>query len=285
VNSGDVFVLLGNGDGTFQSAQAFQALAPRSGDNVSVPGLAVVDFGSAASPGTADGHLDIVVTAEARSGQGGAEVIMLPGLVDKNGNYAGFGAPVVLAHVGVAGTIATGDFLGNKATDLAVADTGGITVIYATPPTLTANSTAATARDLGTVTHLVTLPQSIVSTQEDAYYTVKVPTDAAPDSGDQVVDFALNVQNTAAGGIQMEVLDASGTVLGSGTRFRVTAARGTATAPWAAGRTSSTSTCCRRSSQCRRSPCCPAARQRASSLRSRAITSTRPPRKTRPITL
>jgi len=29
----------------------------------------------------------------------------------------------------------------------------------------------------GTVTHLLTLPQSIVSGQEDAYYTLTVPTE------------------------------------------------------------------------------------------------------------
>ena len=66
VNSGNVFVLLGNGDGTFQTPQPFLVQAPRSGDNVSVKGLAVVDFGSAAAPGTPDKHLDIIVTAEAQ---------------------------------------------------------------------------------------------------------------------------------------------------------------------------------------------------------------------------
>src|SRR5437763_1774740 len=80
-NSGNVHVVLGNGDGTFQPPQDFVAMAPRPGDNVGVHGLAVVDFGSPVDPGKPDGHLDIIVTAQSRSGVGPAEVIMLPGLV------------------------------------------------------------------------------------------------------------------------------------------------------------------------------------------------------------
>ena len=233
VNSGNVYVMLGNGDGTFQSPQAFRVLAPTSGDNVRVVGLDVVDFGrspaaGSTSPGAPDGHLDIIVTAEARSGIGGAQVIMLPGLVDSHGGYAGFGAPVELTQVGFAGQVVSGDFTGNGATDLAVADTGGITVIYGTPPAITPNDTVATARDLGTVTHLVTLPQSIVSTQENAYYTLTVPTESVAGSGDEVLDFAAQFQNVGGGGLQMEVLDAEGDVLGSGTRFRVVAPQGAA---------------------------------------------------------
>ena len=75
---------------------------------------------------------------------------MLPGLgLDSNGNPQ-FGAPVVLAHVGVAGNIADGALVaGSKTTDLAVADEGGITVIYGQPVTLTPNTTAAAARKPG----------------------------------------------------------------------------------------------------------------------------------------
>jgi hypothetical protein len=85
-----------------------------------------------------------VVTAQARSGQGAAEVILLPELLDINGKYAGFGAPIVLATVGTAGNIAVGDFTGAGTTDLAVADKGGVTIIYGKPLTLTPNTTAAT---------------------------------------------------------------------------------------------------------------------------------------------
>jgi len=178
-NSGNVYVQLGNGDGTFQAPVAFTALTPRPGDNVGVFGLAVANFpvpaGAPAAPtGLHYGSQNIVVTAQARSGQGAAEVLLLPELLDASGHYAGLGAAIVLANVGTAGNIAVGDF-GSGGTDLAVADKGGVTIIYGKALTVTPNTTAATARALGNADHVVTLPQAIVTGHEDAFYTYTVP--------------------------------------------------------------------------------------------------------------
>jgi hypothetical protein len=217
-NTGNVYVMFGNGDGTFQAPHAYLAMAPRPGDNVTVNGLAVVDFGT-------DTHPDIIVTAASRSGRGPAEVIELPGLVDGLGHFAGIGAPVVLASVATAGEIAAGKFTTSGATDLAVADKGGITVIYGDPVTIPA-STKAQPRQLGTVVHTLTQPQAIVTGHEDAWYKLTVPTEAAPGAGKEVLDFSGLFTNTQGAGLSMEVTNALGTVLGSGARFRVEAAQG-----------------------------------------------------------
>jgi hypothetical protein len=230
-NSGDVYVILNDGHGGFEAPQVYQARAPRPGENVTVNGLAVVDFGSLPSagssiPGPPDGIPDIIVTAASRNGQGAPELIMLPGLTDAQGNYAGFGAPVVLATLSSAGQIATGDFTGDGTTDIAVADKGGVTVVYGKPLTLTANTTPQTARDLGSVTHLVTLPQAVVTGHEDAYYSYTVPTEAAQGAGNEVIDFSALFQDVGGAGLQMQVTDLVGNVLGSGARFQLQLAQG-----------------------------------------------------------
>jgi hypothetical protein len=217
-NTGNVYVMLGNGDGTFQAPKAYLAMAPRPGDNVTVNGLAVTKFGT-------DTHLDIIVTAQSRSAIGSAEVIELPGLVDSLGHFAGFGAPVVLANVARAGEVAAGKFTASGATDVAVADKGGITVIYGQPVTIQP-STQSQPRHLGTVVHTVTQPQAIVAGHEDAWYTLTVPTEAAPGAGPEIIDFSGLFTYTQGAGLSMEVTNSSGVVLGSGTRFRVQAAQG-----------------------------------------------------------
>src|SRR5262249_8634453 len=127
-DSGAVYVLLGNGDGTFKAPLAFPVQpnpASGSGVGLEVGGLTVVDFAGpppAGSPwegyGPADGRLDLVVTIAPSGGSGDAQVVLLPGLVDGLGRFAGFGSPAVLADVGKAGQVAAGDLDGDGATDL-----------------------------------------------------------------------------------------------------------------------------------------------------------------------
>jgi len=226
-NTGNVYVMMGNGDGTFQAPQTYTAMAPNGGNEVGVYGLAVADFGSPSDsgPGAPDGVPDIIVTAQNRSGSGPGEVIMLPGSVNSAGQYT-LGTPVVLADVATAGKIAVGDFTGNGATDIAATDNDGVLVIYGQAPNIPANTTAATARDLGSAAHVVTQPQAIVAGYEDAYYTYHVPTEDVPGSGAEVVDFSALFQDIGGAGIGMDVLNAAGDVLGSGDRFRVVAAQG-----------------------------------------------------------
>src|SRR5205085_912511 len=89
-----------------------------------------------------------------------------------------------------------------------------------------ANDTPQTARNLGTVVHIVEPTQTIVPGRADAYYTLRVPTEAARGSGDEVVDFSGAFAATAGAGITMEVRDAAGRLLGCGERFRVDAPQG-----------------------------------------------------------
>jgi hypothetical protein len=219
-NTGNVYVMMGHGDGTFQPPVAYQAMAGKNGGNVVISGLTVVDFGSPGAPGTPDGNLDIIVTAASRNG-GAAEVIMLPGL-DHQGN---FGTAMVLANVAVAGEIVAGTFALGGGTDLAVADKGGITVIYGSPITLTPNTTSQHARALGSVDHLTTLPQSIVMGHEDAYFNYVVPTEAVPGAGSQVVDISALFGNLVGSGLSMVVTDPAGNVY-AGPRVRIVAAQG-----------------------------------------------------------
>src|SRR5205823_718781 len=90
-NSGNVYLTLGNGDGTFRIPQAYAAMLPGPSDNLLITGLVVGDFGGLrinnsggfVSTGLEgpDGQLDVVVSAQLRSGTGGAQVILLPSLV------------------------------------------------------------------------------------------------------------------------------------------------------------------------------------------------------------
>lgn len=231
-NSGNIYVLVGQADGTFGRPLRFTAKAPAPGDNVGVFGLTLVDFGSSISPNTPDGHLDLVVTAQSRSGVGKAQVILLPGLTDDRGNWAGFGSPVALADVGTAGKIAAGDFTGSGEMDLAVADSGGVTVIYGRAPTIIPNNSVQTARDLGSAMHLALLPQAIVAGQRDAYFTYAVPMEAVQGSGDQVIDVSALFENVTGPGLVLEVTDGLGKVhlVGTpssfGNRFRLVAPQG-----------------------------------------------------------
>ena len=97
----DVRVLLGNGDGTFQAGQSYDA-----GDE---PGfMAVGDFNG-------DGKLDLAVTAV-----GGVSVLLGKG----NGTFQ----PAQNYAVG-GGSLAVGDFNGDGKLDLAVTDSSGVSIL------------------------------------------------------------------------------------------------------------------------------------------------------------
>jgi hypothetical protein len=239
-NSGNVYTELGNGDGTFQPPVKYTAMVAGPGDNVGVQGVALIPYDPVNSPlplvdpttygpGLNYGSKAIVATAQSRTGQGPGEVILLPELVDAHNNFAGFGNATVLATVKRAGNIAVGNFAGDGQTDVAVADSGGITIVYGisgNPPKLPANTTPATARNLSTVTHYVTPALSITSAQTDAYYKFTVPTEAVPHSGPEVIDVSALFQYQTGAGLRVEVLDSNGNVLGVGPRMQVVAPQG-----------------------------------------------------------
>jgi hypothetical protein len=222
-NTGSLVVLLGNGDGTFQNPTAY-ATAPRIGnDNIGVIGLAVADIDSVAGP--ADGRPDVIVTVRYRSNSDVPQAFVLPGIVpDVSGKV--LGAAVKLGVLKDAGRIAVNDFDGDGKRDLAITEAGGARILYAAAHHVTPNTTEASALDLGTVVHLVTQPRAIVPGFAEAYYTLTVPVESVPNAGDQVIDFSALFQYTEGGGLNLELLNAQGDVLGSGSRFRITAAQG-----------------------------------------------------------
>jgi hypothetical protein len=153
-------------------------------------------------------------------------VIILPGLVDAEGHFAGFGAPEVLASSKSPQDIQTADLSGNGVADAVVVQQDGLQVIYGKPPTLVPNDTPQSARKLGTVVHVVEPALAISTSQEDAYYQLTVPTESVPGAGNEVIDFSGGFQYLEGAGLGMEVLDASGQVVGSGARFRIDVAQG-----------------------------------------------------------
>ena len=99
-NAGQVRYSLNRGDGSFATSQtANVGQFPVS--------VAVADFGSAVRMadgtfvlGPADGHPDLIVSDNGltlATASGPPEIVLLPGLVDDHGNFAGFGGPIRLA--------------------------------------------------------------------------------------------------------------------------------------------------------------------------------------------
>jgi len=222
---------LGNGDGTFGSP----VLLP-DGINVSVNpvpvAVAVADFGSqitlpdgSTTLGPPDGIPDIIV-----ANNGGLAdapgIVVLPGLVDAQGNFAGFGSAIPLALGSSPLDLKVADLTGDGSLDVVVADTGGIDVIYGKPLNLPPNTTPQTARNLGTVVHLVEPTQTIVPGHQDAFFTVTVPTEEAIGAGNEILDFSGLFQGTGGAGLSMAVLTSGGSLLGSGERFQVSAPQG-----------------------------------------------------------
>jgi len=224
-NTGSVIVRTGNGDGHFDDPQIYAAAPGVPADNALVAGLAVADFGDSNGPGTPDGKLDVVVTTRYRKGSDAPALYMLPGVTpDSQGRF--LGAAQKLATLKEAGRISVADYNGDNVQDLAMAETGGVRVVYGEAPTIPANTTLATARNLGTVVHYLSQPLAIVPGFSDAYFKLTVPSEAADGAGAQVLDFSALFQHVQGTGLNMEVLDANGNVLGSGARFRITADQG-----------------------------------------------------------
>jgi hypothetical protein len=118
------------------------------------------------------------------------------------------------------------DVNGNGVPDVLALDENGVRVIYRKTPTLKPNDTPQTARNLGTVVHVVEPTLTLVPGHSDTYYTLTVPTEVVRGAGDEVLDFSGFFQAQAGAGLAMEVTDAAGNVLGSGERFRIVSKQG-----------------------------------------------------------
>jgi hypothetical protein len=222
--SDTVSYALGNGDGTLQSPQTMIAgQAPEAVVVADVGSLEKLPDGSTRL-GPPDGHPDLIL---ADAGllfpvlNGPPEVAVLPGLVDAQGHFAGFGAPIRVASPQEPIDVQVGDVNGDGIPDLVTVDRDGILVTYGRPPGLVPGDP-----DLGTVVHTVEPTLSIVPGNESVVYTLKVPTEAATGAGDEILDFSGHFQALQGAGISMEVRDSAGNLLGSGERFRLHAPQG-----------------------------------------------------------
>ena len=200
--------------------------------------VTVADFGSPPPEGSTvvgppDGHPDLIVANNGhasplytRASRGGP----LPGLVDDDGQFAGFGDPVRLAFAEGPLDVKVRDVNGDGALDVVVVDRSGILVIFGKPPILVANDAPETSRDLGTVVHLELPTLSITPGHPEAWYRLQVPTEAFAGAGPQVLDFSAGFEHVAGAGLLMEVFDrlglVTGAVLGRRQRVRVVARQG-----------------------------------------------------------
>jgi hypothetical protein len=220
---------LGNGDGTFQPTQQVAV-------GQTPVAVAVVDFGSAVTLpdgstvlGPPDGHPDLIVADNGLtqlSENGPSEIVLLPGRVDAQGKFAGFGAPIHLASAKGPLDVKVADLNGDGVPDIVAVDRDGILVIYGQKPVSPHADPTPDPRNLGTVVHVVEPTLTIVPGHEEDDYTLTVPTEAAHGAGDEALDFSGRFQATAGAGLRMEVRDAAGNLLGSGERFRVVAPQG-----------------------------------------------------------
>lgn len=223
-----IWLLPGNGNGSFSAPiQYYVGQSPIS--------LALVDWGTANSNGSftggvPDGLLDVVV-ANAGTSQGVVaivgppEIVVLPNLGFANGTFRGYGAPVQITLAQQPLALKVADFDGDGSKDIGVVDREEFFVVYGKTPTIVANNTRATSRDLGVVVHTVQPTLAITPGHDDAWYMLRVPKEAYAGAGRQVLDFSGGFSNVAGSGLMMEVVGGNGVVRGSGERFRVDAAQ------------------------------------------------------------
>ena len=226
---GNIWLLPGNGHGTFQEPVSFFA-------GQSSISLALIDWGTAEpdgsfTAGVPDGLLDVVV-ANAGTTQGVAaivgppEIVVLPNLGFDGTNFLGYGGPVRVSLAEQPLALKISDFNGDGVKDIGVVDRREFFVIYGSPPTIGSNSTRESARDLGPLVHVVEPTLTITPHNSESWYSLTVPTESFDTTRKQVLDFSGGFANQAGGGLVMEVTDRDGNLLGRGERFRVLAHQG-----------------------------------------------------------
>src|SRR5262249_27018126 len=147
-------------------------------------------------------------------------------LVNQQGAFAGFGNPITLAAPDAPFDVKAADVNGDSFPDAVALNRDGVLVVFRRPPDIPPNDTLQTARDLGTVVHLLEPTLTLVPGHPDAFFKLTVPTEAVPGAGDEVLDFSGLFQALEGTGIALEVRDAGGNLLGFGERFRVRAPQG-----------------------------------------------------------
>ena len=227
---GNIWLLPGNGDGTFREpASFFAGQSPIS--------LALIDWGTAEpdgsfTAGVPDGLLDVVV-ANAGTTQGVAAIVGPPGIVvlpnlgfNGSNTFQGYGAPVAVSLAEQPLALDISDFNGDNVDDIGVVDRREFFVIYGKPPTIASNSSRESARDLGPLVHVVEPTLTITPKNRESWFSLTVPIESFDTARKQVLDFSGGFANQAAGGLVTEVTDRDGNSLGKGERFRVLAHQG-----------------------------------------------------------
>ena len=216
-NPPSVYYALGNGDGTFQQTVSYGAGALPLAVVVADMGSQVTLPDGSTALGPPDGHPDLIVADNAAggvsnnaAGAGVPEILVWPGLVNGNGQFAGFGGPFALASAQAPLDLQAADLTGDGTTDIVVAETGGVLIIYGKPPNIPPNITPQTARNLGTVVHLVEPVETIVPIHTDSYFTLVAPTEDAKGAGNEVLDFSALFQDTEGAGLALELRDVAG---------------------------------------------------------------------------
>jgi hypothetical protein len=228
ISNSTISYVLGNGDGTFSSATSDSSGEAPLAVVVADIGSQITNPDGSTQLGPPDGHPDLIVADSGLSQtdfSGPAEIVVLPSIFD-SGGFEGFGSPIPLATADRPQSLAVGDLTGDGALDIVYVDSDGVHIIFGKPPVIAPNNTPQTARNLGVVVHTLEPTLTIVPGHENAYYTVTVPTEAAPGAGDEVINFSGDFEAMSGAGLVMEVLNSQGALLGSGEQIRITAAQG-----------------------------------------------------------
>ncbi len=226
-NTSEIDYALANGDGTFQADTT--ASVGQFPVAVAVADFASVDADGGLIVGVPDGRPDLIVANNGRTiplFSGPAEIVVMAGLVDGDGNFDGFSDPVRLASASGPLDVHVRDVNNDGVLDVVVVDREGVLVTFGKLPTLQQNDSRDSARDLGTAVHLVLPTLTITPDHPDAWYRLQVPTEVVPGSRDQVIDFSSGFEHIAGAGLLMEVYDAAGGLRGAGERLRIVARQG-----------------------------------------------------------
>jgi hypothetical protein len=178
--------------------------------------------------GVLDGHPDLIV-ADSGVAQtnftGPAQIAVLPAIWD-SGGFEGFDNAFPITNAISPTGVAVSDVNGDGAPDIVYLDRDGMHVIFGGSPEVQQNNTPATARNLGTVVHILEPALTILPGHQDDYYDMTVPTEHVAGAGDEVVDISGQFSAIGGPGLAIEVFDSAGRLLGSGADVRVAVAQG-----------------------------------------------------------
>jgi hypothetical protein len=261
----EVSYVFGNGNGTFSKKSVL--FGGQSPVDVQVADIASLNPDGSSAHQTAYPTFSLSAPAPRRRRmQGPPSIMVSPGVLNERG-VPTYGDGITLAGGTSPLGLALADLDSDGSREIAFVDIDGVHLIFDAPPDIPANTTQGNARDLGTIVHLLQPTLTIVPGREDAWYTMTAPREAAQGSGDEVVDFSGIFEHVRGAGLQMEVLDEQGNVLGAGEHVRIRAKQGQRLTVHvfgrinsddraAAARTRSTSRCCRRSCPSRAQSAC-----------------------------